>query len=835
MSHVITPNSSSVDDLALLLVELTEGQSSRDLTLPLPSQEFSSEVCTPNVSTAGNICDERRAECDAPTDGHLGMGTCNERVFRDGLQVVVNLSSRVLTPAEISLLSKGLSFCPTPKEVDIFALKKDMFDFVRRLRLKEYFCGKESIDGDFSDQPAFRKRSTWCPERNRDAILETYVSVLEKKILSQDFNIRCHRNLSKDEQEALENLRRYEDIIIKPADKGSAVVVMDRARYVGEAMRQLSDKDVYLPLSNDPTAEMVDRINERVRRLHSDGYISDSTLQFLLINCNARAGRFYLLPKIHKENSPGRPVISGCNTPTEKISAFVDHQLKHLVPQIPSYVKDTNDFLAKLKDMERFPDGAILVTLDVVGLYPNIPHDEGLEALRRTLNERSNPVIPTDHIVDLAELVLKNNNFEFEGSHFLQKRGTAIGTRMAPAYANLFMHHLESQLLNLAPVKPYLWLRYIDDIFMIWTAGEQSLLEFLQWINQLHDNIKFTWDWSKRTINYLDVQIINNNGVIETDLYTKPTDKHQYLFHTSCHPKGVKQSIPYAQALRLRRICSTSAAFENRAAALQKHLVHRGYREPFVRGQIHRARMLDRNELFVPKQGTTRKRVPFVVTYHPGLPNIGGILKELHPLLSLSNRCKQAIHDLPMMAFRRPKSLKDYLVHAKLRPLDQDFLVTRGTHKCGSSRCDVCNYLIVGDRFSSLTTGTSYTINRGFDCNSRNVVYLINCKVCGFQYVGSTTTKFRLRFNNHKSRLRAHSRMLAVDKESDDLVYRHFYSLGHHGLSDVRIQLIDKVNDKDDLLAKEGQWVYRLRSLKPDGLNESDFFFGHNRGERGRK
>ena len=152
------------------------------------------------------------------------------------------------------------------------------------------------------------------------------------------------------------------------------------------------------------------------------------------------------------------------------------------------------------------------------------------------------------------------------------------------------------------------------------------------------------------------------------------------------------------------------------------------------------------------------------------------------------------------------------LVHAKLRPLDQDFLVTRGTHKCGSSRCDVCNYLIVRDRFSSLTTGTSYTINRGLDCNSRNVVYLINCKVCGFQYVGSTTTKFRLRFNNHKSRLRAHSRMLAVDKESDDLVYRHFYSLGHHGLSDVRIQLIDKVNDKDDLLAKEGQWVYLLKT-----------------------
>ena len=103
------------------------------------------------------------------------------------------------------------------------------------------------------------------------------------------------------------------------------------------------------------------------------------------------------------------------------MSAFVDHQLKSLVPQIPSYFKDTNESLAKRKDLERFLHGAILVTIDLVGLYPNIPHDEGLEALRRTLSKRSNPAITTDHIVDLAELVLKNNNFEFDGKHFFYK------------------------------------------------------------------------------------------------------------------------------------------------------------------------------------------------------------------------------------------------------------------------------------------------------------------------------------------------------------------------------------------------------------------------------
>ena len=75
--------------------------------------------------------------------------------------------------------------------------------------------------------------------------------------------------------------------------------------------------------------------------------------------------------------------------------------------------------------------------------------------------------------------------------------------------------------------------------------------------------------------------------------------------------------------------------------------------------------------------------------------------------------------------------------------------------------------------------------------------------------------------------------MWIVYKESDGLVNRHFR--GHHGLPDVSIQLIDKVNAKDDVLAKKGQWVYPLRSLETDGLNASDFFFDHNRGERGKK
>ena len=115
------------------------------------------------------------------------------------------------------------------------------------------------------------------------------------------------------------------------------------------------------------------------------------------------------------------------------------------------------------------------------------------------------------------------------------------------------------------------------------------------------------------------------------------------------------------------------------------------------------------------------------------------------------NRCNQAVPQVPMMAFRRPKNLQDYLVRAKLRPVSNSNRGTKGTMHCKSNRCDVCNYVTPNRSFTSYTTKRSYNINHQLDCNSNNVVYLIiTCKLCGLQYVGSTSTKFRLRFNNHK-------------------------------------------------------------------------------------
>ena len=112
--------------------------------------------------------------------------------------------------------------------------------------------------------------------------------------------------------------------------------------------------------------------------------ISDNTLDYFLVN-NPRLGRFYLLPKIHKrlQNVPGRPVISNSGYYTENISAFLEFHLKPLAQKVKSYIKDTNDFLRKMASLPPLPDDIILCTIDVVGLYSNIPHDEGLIALRK--------------------------------------------------------------------------------------------------------------------------------------------------------------------------------------------------------------------------------------------------------------------------------------------------------------------------------------------------------------------------------------------------------------------------------------------------------------------
>ena len=152
-----------------------------------------------------------------------------------------------------------------------------------------------------------------------------------------------------------------------------------------------------------------------------------------------------------------------------------------------------------------------------------------------------------------------------------------------------------------------------------------------------------------------------HNGIIETDLFTKPTDKHQHLFSSSCHPHHTKKAIPFSLALRLRRICSTDAKFKNRISELKTYLLARGYNNNFPEEQFLRAANISRTNALQIKPKASNDVVPFVVTYNPALPRISNILRKNFNILHSSNRCKGVFKQPSFVAYRRSSNLPDPL------------------------------------------------------------------------------------------------------------------------------------------------------------------------------
>ncbi len=155
-------------------------------------------------------------------------------------------------------------------------------------------------------------------------------------------------------------------------------------------------------------------------------------------------------------------------------------------------------------------------------------------------NVRPSAKHPTNEsLAKLLDLILKLNNFQFNGENFLQVGGTAMGTRVAPSLANMFMSDLENRILEAYPLKCLFFKRFIDDCFWIWTHGKE---EFDKWVKDLN---KFTVETSASSVAFLDVQVnLDEEGRIWTDLYTKPTDSHNYLHYSSAHPPHCKKALP---------------------------------------------------------------------------------------------------------------------------------------------------------------------------------------------------------------------------------------------------------------------------------------------------
>ncbi len=329
------------------------------------------------------------------------------------------------------------------------------------------------------------------------------------------------------------------------------------------------------------------------------------------------------------------------------------------------------------------------------------------------MDSRDNQTVSTDSLVELADLVLKNNYFEFNNAFYRQLRGTAIGTKCAPPYAILFLAELENRLLQHAVDKPMLCWRYIDNIFLVWQHGEDKLLEFVSYLNSAHSSIKFTAEWSKSSVNFLDVRVVKKDNTIVTDLYSKPTDTHQLLHRSSCHPGHTKKGIPYGQALRLRRICSEDSFFLERSKQLKSWLLDRGYKGAEVDREIDRAKHLDRGHIIQDKnRNAENSRIALVLTYHPALNKVYEILQNCLATLCVDDEHRRLFEGRIFLSFRRAKNLKDTLVRSTLSSNVEE-RVENGSFKCnGRKSCQICSVIKKENTFSHSDNSKVFIISQ---------------------------------------------------------------------------------------------------------------------------
>ena len=336
--------------------------------------------------------------------------------------------------------------------------------------------------------------------------------------------------------------------------------------------------------------------------------------------------------------------------------------------------------------------------------------------------------------------------------------------------------------------------------------------------------------------------MIRDGAGIKTDLFVKDTDTHQYLDFSSCHTFHTKKGIPYGQALRIRRIVSDDQVFDTRCEELKGWLKDRGYPDQLVEEQVGKAKLENRNELLDRNKSESKNdRDVLVLSYHSCLSKkVHDIVKNAHCILQVDQEHRRVFPDVPMVSYRRAKSLCDILVRAKV-PKDQvsSEWGCKGCRTIGGRKdCQVCEAIVDDTQFTSQVTGRTFQIREGpLHCNSKNVVYLMECRTCSIQYVGSCGSdkigndqknKFRFRYNAYKSKHREYSRRMengtlgvgkAVPQTS---LHAHFAQPDHNGIEDMSFKIIDCASNLRDIKKRESFWQYKVKTFLPDGLNDGN-------------
>ncbi|XP_056406904.1 uncharacterized protein LOC130298045 [Hyla sarda] len=305
-------------------------------------------------------------------NGKRKYGSRESSTSRDDNAKVINLSQHELSESDVSVLSKGLTFSPTAP-FDHFTALKDLHIFARSLIFKKWYHKKENIttfttpaerqairdlEDLLTEQETSREnqvltcikpRSKNFPSLSVCPIIDTFVNIVDeefKKIKRNTYN----DNLTREERQSLERLRKLNDVIIKRADKGGNIIVWPREMYEAEARRQLRDNTCYKKLSFNPLISFKNSLEIILERAEADSTIS-SELHRALSVLHPKIPTLYLLPKVHKHPTrpPGRPIISDV-TLTRDQEVFIQTNVYRKPTATNTYLHATSAHPKHMKD-----------------------------------------------------------------------------------------------------------------------------------------------------------------------------------------------------------------------------------------------------------------------------------------------------------------------------------------------------------------------------------------------------------------------------------------------------------------------------------------------------
>ena len=688
---------------------------------------------------------------------------------------MINLSRGTLDESEINLLCLGLSFTPNPA-LNITELERDMYEFTRKLRLIYHFRNDTS-----TDESVLRPKSIYCPGRGENDELEKICSSIEHSSILER---KVKDNIDEQLRSALDKLSRKiqrNEIVIKPADKGSIIVVMSPEFYWDMCLKHLDNPVFYRKVPTDPSNIVLGRISEFATKFKDRLTEKEFTV---LTASTYKLSNFYMLPKLHKSKEinnhivntrtryihipdgvgdlEGRPINSGPVYHTRGISIIVHTILLPCLDYIEYILKDSFDFLEKLgSDCE---EGTKLVTWDIKSLYTSIRHDLFYTAVEYWLNKLGDKLpllsrFKRDFVMEALKIILEYNYFLINKTFWHQIMGTAMGTPAAVVGANLVVAYVEVKMFRMLPqlypmdfveflIKSFF--RFLDDLIHEW-LDNYNIDDLYELMNSLDRDLKYTLDDPSSIANYLDLTITASDKKLIFDIYHKPTNAFNYLKYTSCHPKHTKQNIALALGRRIVRICSTDNNREKNLDELKVNLIKCDHPENVIDEAL--------SKLFSPHPaGKDVEKITFIRTFNPcQVPNFHILDKCLNNLNAPSMK-KAFENKAPLSATRQARNLRQMLVKARFELIPEVVERNRqvGLVPCGKCKFCKLGYIRAAKEIVLIHKNGKRTVwryNRLFTCDSKNILYVVQCKNCNEFYVGKAGA-VKPRLSKHASDVR---------------------------------------------------------------------------------